>query len=51
MTAIDLYRINRFMKSFGGYSEEELANFYPFEYEIYYYMLSVELEEKNKNEK
>jgi hypothetical protein len=40
----------RFLKKFGNYSTIEIENMYPFEMELYFYMLMKEIKEEQKKQ-
>ena len=48
MNIVELYQTLRFLKLYGGYSELDLMEMYPFEMEIYYFMVSAELKKKEE---
>jgi len=39
------------MKKYGNYSTSEIENMYPFELELYFYMLIKEIKEENEKNK
>ena len=48
MSVVDFYQMNRYLKVFGGYSELELLEMYPFEYELYYIMVGSEVKKRKE---
>lgn len=42
----DFYLVNRFLMKYGNFSLVEIENMYPYEYEIYMYLVMKEIKEE-----